>query len=195
MSEMTSSSRRHPPSVAELTTLLEPRLPSILDLAARLTEIESGSFVPAGVDRVSDLVAERLEALGLHLDVALRSRRTGPGVRGHPDDRSTPDSVCSCSATPTRCGPEGSTADWPVVTDAPVMSGPGLGDMKCALAMAVHAIEVALETSAPGVDVDHLRSGAGRGTRQRRQSRLAARTSGDARTCAWRWRPVWPTVE
>ncbi|MBM4512941.1 M20/M25/M40 family metallo-hydrolase [Rhodococcus hoagii] len=47
--------------------------------------------------------------------------------------------------------PEGATADWPIVTNAPTMSGPGLGDMKCALAMAVHAIEAALETAVPGV--------------------------------------------
>ncbi|MBM4493027.1 M20/M25/M40 family metallo-hydrolase [Rhodococcus hoagii] len=47
--------------------------------------------------------------------------------------------------------PEGATADWPIVTNAPTMSGPGLGDMKCALAMAVHAIEAALETVVPGV--------------------------------------------
>ncbi|MBM4575733.1 hypothetical protein GS415_06205 [Rhodococcus hoagii] len=55
---------RTPASVPELAALLAPRLPDILDLATRLTEVESGSFLPAGVDRVSDLVAERLAALG-----------------------------------------------------------------------------------------------------------------------------------
>ncbi|PTR23528.1 glutamate carboxypeptidase [Rhodococcus sp. OK519] len=146
MSEPTPS----PVSVAEFAARLEPRLPSILDLATRLTEVESGSFLPAGVDRVSDLIAERLESLGFtsrrHTIASDRGQafeatlETGdPGLRllvlGHADT----------------VWPEGATADWPIVTDAPSMSGPGLGDMKCALAMAVHAIEAALETSVPGV--------------------------------------------
>ncbi|MBM4686490.1 hypothetical protein GS532_22800 [Rhodococcus hoagii] len=42
---------RTPASVPELAALLAPRLPDILDLATRLTEVESGSFLPAGVDR------------------------------------------------------------------------------------------------------------------------------------------------
>ncbi|MBM4511543.1 M20/M25/M40 family metallo-hydrolase [Rhodococcus hoagii] len=137
-------------SVPELAALLAPRLPDILDLATRLTEVESGSLLPTGVDRVSDLVAERLAALGFtsrrHTIASGRGRafeatlETGsPGLRllvlGHADT----------------VWPEGATADWPIVTNAPTMSGPGLGDMKCALAMAVHAIEAALETVVPGV--------------------------------------------
>ncbi|WP_157419564.1 M20/M25/M40 family metallo-hydrolase [Prescottella equi] len=141
---------RTPASVPELAALLAPRLPDILDLATRLTEVESGSLLPTGVDRVSDLVAERLAALGFtsrrHTIASGRGRafeatlETGsPGLRllvlGHADT----------------VWPEGATADWPIVTNAPTMSGPGLGDMKCALAMAVHAIEAALETAVPGV--------------------------------------------
>ncbi|NKR98702.1 M20/M25/M40 family metallo-hydrolase [Rhodococcus hoagii] len=140
-----------PASVVELTAMLEPRLPGILDLAARITEVESGSFLPTGVDRVGDLVAERLEALGFtarrHAIASGRGQafeatlETGePGLRvlvlGHADT----------------VWPEGTSADWPIVTEGPIMSGPGLGDMKCALSMAVHAIEAALETSVPGVE-------------------------------------------
>lgn len=139
-----------PATVAELTALLEPRLPGILDLAEQLTLVDSGSFVPEGVDRVSELVGERLKPLGftvgLHEISPDRGRafeatlETGrPGVRvlvlGHADT----------------VWPAGTVADWPIVTDAPIMSGPGLGDMKCALAMAVHAIEAAMETSVPGI--------------------------------------------
>ncbi|MBM4481255.1 DUF1028 domain-containing protein [Rhodococcus hoagii] len=91
---------RTPASVPELAALLAPRLPDILDLATRLTEVESGSFLPAGVDRVSDLVAERLAALGFtsrrHTIASGRGRafeatlETGsPGLRllvlGHAD--------------------------------------------------------------------------------------------------------------
>ncbi|WP_244928972.1 M20/M25/M40 family metallo-hydrolase [Nocardioides sp. W7] len=139
-----------PEGVADLAALLEPRLDDILALAASLTEVESGSYVPAGVDRVSSLVAEQLAPLGFTasthsigpdrgqaFEATLETGR--PGLRvlvlGHADT----------------VWPAGATADWPVVTDRPVMSGPGLGDMKCALAMAVHAIAAALETGVPGV--------------------------------------------
>ncbi|HEY9267138.1 MAG TPA: M20/M25/M40 family metallo-hydrolase [Mycobacterium sp.] len=139
-----------PASVAELTLLLEPRLPDILDLAQRLTAVESGSFLPAGVDEVSRIVADQLVALGFttswHTIAPDRGKafeatfETGrPGLRllvlGHADT----------------VWPAETTNDWPIVTDAPIMSGPGLGDMKCALAMAVHAIEAALNTSVPGI--------------------------------------------
>lgn len=152
MSESASpvSESSTPATVAELTALLEPRLPDILGLAERLTRVDSGSFVTEGVDLVSELVGERLERLGFTVGLHAISPDRGqafeatletgrPGIRvlvlGHADT----------------VWPAGTVADWPIVTGAPIMSGPGLGDMKCALAMAVHAIEAALETSVPGV--------------------------------------------
>ncbi|MGW0175856.1 M20/M25/M40 family metallo-hydrolase [Rhodococcus sp. NPDC003322] len=139
-----------PASVAELAALLEPRLPSILDLAVGITAVESGSLMPAGVDRVGDLVAERLEALGF----TTRRHEIAPG-RGRAFEATLetgePGLHLLVLGHADTVWPEGSTDDWPVVTDEPIMSGPGLGDMKCALSMAVHAIEAALETSVPGV--------------------------------------------
>lgn len=145
MSELLS-----PPSVAELTELLKPRLPEILALARRLTAVESGSCVPSGVDKVSEIVAEQLAALGFTtvwhpvapdrgkaFEATLHTGRAGLRVLilGHADT----------------VWPADTTIDWPIVTDTPIMSGPGLGDMKCALAMAVHAIGAALDTSVPGI--------------------------------------------
>jgi len=152
---MSEHSAYAPASLAQLGERLAPRLDAILDLARRLTEIESGSYVPAGVDRVSELVAGRLAAIGFtptwHEVAPGRGRAfeatldTGrPGVRvlllGHADT----------------VWPAGECTDWVTDIDADMMSGPGLGDMKCALAMAVHAVEAVLEggeleTAAPGV--------------------------------------------
>ncbi|MGO4690163.1 M20/M25/M40 family metallo-hydrolase [Glaciibacter sp. 2TAF33] len=129
---------------------LKHSLADILSLTGELTSIDSGSFVPKGVDAVSEIVEQRLVPLGFEptwrsIGVArgraleLVRNLAHEGVRllvlGHSDT----------------VWPEGTVAEWPVLLDGDRISGPGLGDMKCAIAMAVHAIEAALDLGMPGV--------------------------------------------
>ncbi|MDX6742307.1 M20/M25/M40 family metallo-hydrolase [Actinocorallia sp. A-T 12471] len=138
-----------PSVLAERIARLAPELPLILERTRRLVEIDSGSHDPEGVDAVSGLVGEYLAPLGF--TVATRSigrdrgrcfeatLRLGEGVSvlvlGHADT----------------VWPGGTAAAWPFTRDGDVLTGPGVGDMKCALAMAVSAIGAALDTGLPGV--------------------------------------------
>jgi glutamate carboxypeptidase len=117
------------------------RLPAMLRRTAELVAIDSGSYDAAGVNRVTDLVAADLAALGFAVTrspLAARGDRMAarlrPGARpvvlvlGHADT----------------VWPAGTAAQWPCACEGEArLSGPGAGDMKCALVMAVHAIELA----------------------------------------------------
>ncbi|GAB2843212.1 M20 family metallopeptidase [Actinocorallia aurea] len=135
--------------LAERIARLDGELPKILERTRRLVETDSGSHDPAGIDAVSGLIGEYLAPLGFAVTASSigddRGRcfeatlELGEGVSvlvlGHADT----------------VWPEGTAAEWPFTRDGDVLSGPGVGDMKCALAMAVSAIGAALEAGTPGV--------------------------------------------
>jgi glutamate carboxypeptidase len=136
------------PDLASIERLAEPLLPRILARTAELVAVDSGSHDPAGVDTVGDLVAGYLGELrfavtrhavpgrGHLLDAVLTLDRPGPRVLllGHADT----------------VWPAGTAAQWPLTSDAGQLRGPAVGDMKCALAMAVSAIEIALAVGVAG---------------------------------------------
>jgi glutamate carboxypeptidase len=136
------------PELLDLREELQPRLDEILDLTAALVAVDSGSHDPDGVDAVGSLVAAPLRSLGFEvrrrpvsgrgtlLDAELR---LGPGptvlVLGHADT----------------VWPAGTVAEWPFTNDGEWLRGPGVGDMKCALAMAVTAISAAVRQGVSGI--------------------------------------------
>lgn len=124
--------------------LIEPFLDRIVERTAALVRIDSGSHDPEGVDAVSASIEGYLAELGFvasrHPIGADRGAcfstvlELGPGPRllilGHADT----------------VWPRGTAAQWPFTSTDGLLSGPGVGDMKCALVMAVQAIEAALTT-------------------------------------------------
>jgi glutamate carboxypeptidase len=126
----------------QLSGLLETRLDAIIARTKTLVEIDSGSYDPDGVNAVSAVIDGALCSLGFishrheigpdRGQLFTSSLRLGSGpkvlVLGHADT----------------VWPRGTVAQWPYTNDGARLSGPGVGDMKCALAMAVEAIAAAI---------------------------------------------------
>ena len=111
-----------------LATALEGELPSILALAERSVNIDSGTYCTEGVQQVIGLWADMLKGMGFAVE---RARLAGRGdqltarlplggngkrllVLGHADT----------------VWPAGTVAEWPFRRDGGRLTGPGVGDMK-----------------------------------------------------------------
>jgi glutamate carboxypeptidase len=128
-------------------------LDAIIDLTGRLVAIDSPSDAHEGVEAVCGALAGAARAIGCEvaieplagcgplLDVRLR---LGDGATilllGHADT----------------VWPVGTAAAWPFRADSDQLSGPGVGDMKCCLATAVHAIAALGRARPPGLGLLRL---------------------------------------
>ncbi len=127
---------------------LEADLPSILSLTERSVAIDSGTYVTEGVQRVIDLWADHLRASGFTVERTplpgrgdqLTARRVfGNGQRilvlGHADT----------------VWPDGTASDWPFGNGGTFLTGPGVGDMKTNVVMALHALRRLAAAPPPGI--------------------------------------------
>jgi len=124
-------------SVAALRSGLEAKLPNMLRLLERLVNIDSGSYYKPGVDEVGNVLAAELTELGFSIerrvlenrgDQVIATKRLGGRGRllilGHADT----------------VWPEDTVKDWPFARDRDRATGPGVGDMKGGLVMALFAL-------------------------------------------------------
>src|SRR5919202_4273852 len=133
--------------VTRYAALLERELPSILGMAERSVNIDSGSYLASGVNAVIDIWAgmlgglgfevqrNRLPGFGDQLTARLALGGSGPRllVLGHADT----------------VWPAGVAAEWPFARDGEDrITGPGVGDMKTNVVMALHALKVLLAEGA-----------------------------------------------
>ena len=135
-------------SARGLRDRLAGELDAMLEETAALVAIDSGSYDPAGVNAVSARMTAPLEALGFTVQRAPLEGRgdrvaatlalgDGPkvAVLGHADT----------------VWPAGTAAGWPLHREGAMASGPGVGDMKACVVMAVHAITAALDAGLAGI--------------------------------------------
>lgn len=127
-------------------TQLAQQLPQMLQLLEQLVNIESGSYDVAGVNAVAAVLATELRAQGFALrshtvpqrgDLWVAERHDGGRGRlmilGHLDT----------------VWPKGTAAQWPyAMLPNGMATGPGVGDMKGGLVMALYALQ-ALRAHAP----------------------------------------------
>ncbi len=136
------------PDVKAFRAALDAALPAILADAERAVMIDSGSYDAAGVNAVQDLWAAMLAGMGFAVErVPLAGRGdqltarlalgNGPRVLvlGHADT----------------VWPAGTVADWPFKRDGDRITGPGVGDMKTNVVMALHAIRMLLARGLSGL--------------------------------------------
>ncbi|MDR5815472.1 MULTISPECIES: M20 family metallopeptidase [unclassified Caballeronia] len=123
--------------VRECRTTLAQQLPEMTHTLERLVNIDSGSYCVEGVNRVVDIMEAGLRTLGFTIDrrpmsacadqlVATRTL-SGRGrllILGHADT----------------VWPEGTVAEWPFSIDGDRATGPGVGDMKGGLVMALSSL-------------------------------------------------------
>ena len=138
------------PDLAALRERVEAQLPDYLATLEQLVNVDCGSYTPEGVNRVADVVADALHAMGAHVeriphrptdeqqqlgDLVI-GRVSGSGPRllliGHMDTVFDP----------------GTAAARPYRSDGGRAFGPGVTDMKSGLLAGLHAVQALRATGA-----------------------------------------------
>ena len=127
----------------DLMIRLQQTLPQMLALIERLVNIDSGSYDREGVNRVCAILAEELERTGFAItrhvmpecaDQCIAIKHLGGQGRllilGHADT----------------VWPAGTATEWPFSMRDGYATGPGVGDMKGGLVMAIFALRELLAT-------------------------------------------------
>ncbi|WP_291298299.1 M20/M25/M40 family metallo-hydrolase [Elioraea sp.] len=127
---------------------LAPLLPHILAMTERVVSIDSGTYDAAGVNAVIDVWAGMLAEMGFTVDrkplpgrgdqmTATLTLGNGPRllVLGHADT----------------VWPAGTVAQWPFSRDGDRITGPGVGDMKTNVVMALFTLRHLLGTGLKGL--------------------------------------------
>jgi glutamate carboxypeptidase len=127
---------------------LAPMLPDILSMTERVVLIDSGTYDAAGVNAVIDVWAGMLAGLGFTVERAPLPGRgdqmtarlaLGNGPRllilGHADT----------------VWPAGTVAQWPFSRSGDRITGPGVGDMKTNVVMALHVLKQLLGSGLSGL--------------------------------------------
>ena len=124
---------------SKLHAAFRARMPAILTDVAHLVNIDSGSYDAAGVTEVARWVARRLESFGFETtleDVPERGQRM-LGIRhGGGQGR------LMILAHADTVWPRGTVAEWPCSVRDGIATGPGVGDMKAGVVMALHALDI-----------------------------------------------------
>ena len=138
------------PDLAALQRIVDARLPRFLSELETLVNIDCGSYTPAGVNRVADVVADALRELGA--DVERRSHEPADGhpqlgdlVVGHLDGDGP--RLLLIGHMDTVFEP-GTAAQRPYRSDGERATGPGVTDMKAGLLAGLHAIGALHESGA-----------------------------------------------
>ena len=135
-------------SPAEFVALLNDQLNEMTTLLRSLVNIDSGSYDAHGVNRVQDILAEKFREAGFDVtrnplpgfgDQLTARWRGGAGKRvlilGHADT----------------VWPVGTAAAWPFRANGEFYEGPGVGDMKGCVVMALYALRELIRTGDTGV--------------------------------------------
>ena len=135
--------------VLRFQTGLRKKLPQMLALLEQLVNIDSGSYHKAGVDQVSAILADELSQSGFDVErypmrqcgdqVVGFKRLNGKGrllILGHADT----------------VWPEGTVRDWRFAASNGHATGPGVGDMKGGLVMAIFALRELLASGFGGLE-------------------------------------------
>jgi len=134
--------------ITRLAAGMEAMLPEILAMSERVVNIDSGSYLADGVNAVIDVWAGMLTGMGFTVErkplpgrgdqMTARLSLGGNGKRllvlGHADT----------------VWPAGIAAEWPFAREGDRITGPGVGDMKTNVVMALHAIRMLLAEGALG---------------------------------------------
>jgi len=126
---------------SEFRTALQSELPRMLALLERLVNTDSGSYDRDGVNRVGTMLAAELAQIGFTIDrrqmpecgdqIVAERKLGGKGrllILGHADT----------------VWPKGMAHEWPFAIAGGRATGPGVGDMKGGLVMAIFALRALL---------------------------------------------------
>lgn len=135
-------------TAARLLESLRAQTREMVAQTSALATIDSGADDPAGVGRVSAALGEMLASHGF----ALAREPTAGGA-----DKLAATLALGAGPTLLLVGhadtvwPAGTAASWRPRREGAMLSGPGVGDMKGSLVMAVHALAAALRVGIEGI--------------------------------------------
>ncbi len=131
-----------------LAAALAAEQPSMLAMIERVVSIDSGTYHAPGVNAVIDAFADFLGNAGFTV-----TRTPLPG-RG---DQLTARRMLGCGRRLLVLGhadtvwPAGTVTRWPFGSDGTFLTGPGIGDMKSCVVMALHALRLLLRCRLAGI--------------------------------------------
>jgi len=115
----------------------------MLKLIEEIVNIESGTFLKDGVDRVGRALAREYEALGFRVHVDEQQERGNNLLIAHPEARNPEILIIAHMDT---VFPEGTVAQRPFSRDERYAYGPGVYDMKASQITTLYAIKHLMET-------------------------------------------------
>jgi glutamate carboxypeptidase len=132
---------------------LADELDAIVDLTGRLVGIDSPTDAPEGVAAVCEVLGQAARARGLEVAIEPLAG-CGPtlDVRLPLGDGAT---ILLLGHSDT-VWPVGTVETWPFHADGDWLYGPGVGDMKCCIATAVHAMAALGRARPPGLGTVRL---------------------------------------
>lgn len=155
---MTAPSRQRP-RAGDLLHRAEVRLEGFLSDLARLVAVDSGSYSPAGVDRIADWTAGRLAALGFTVERVtpgpVGGLTTGDVLIGRRRGRLTAADGgrrILLAAHMDTVFPDGTAAARPFSRQGPLAHGPGVSDDKGGLLAGLTALEILAEAGVEEYD-------------------------------------------
>ncbi|MCM3781642.1 M20 family metallopeptidase [Neobacillus mesonae] len=115
----------------------------ILSLIEEIVNIESGTFLKSGVDRVGEALAKLYENIGYEVEIERQEERGNNLVITHPE-ASEPEILII--AHMDTVFPEGTVAERPFTRDENKAYGPGVFDMKASQITTLYAIKHLIES-------------------------------------------------
>jgi glutamate carboxypeptidase len=135
-------------AAALLAQTLRRETDEMVERTRALAAIDSGSDDAAGVDRVSGAIGEMLARHGFVLE---REPLAGAGSKVAATLRLGRGPTLLMVGHADTVWPGGTAAAWPPHREGAMLCGPGVGDMKGALVMAVHALAAARRAGIDGI--------------------------------------------
>ena len=142
---------------ADLVAAAQERYERYLAGLREIVDIDSGSFSPAGVNRVADICERRFRDLGMHVErVEHRPRESqeqlGDLVIGRSSGNGGGPAILIVGHMDTVFD-DGAATERPFTVDGDVARGPGVSDMKSGLLLGFFALEMLKDL---GVPVDNI---------------------------------------
>jgi len=125
---------------AELLAQAKAEQPAYLETVRQLVAVDTGTGQQAGLSKVSQMLVERLKALGAEVSSRPATPSAGDNIVGTLKGQGSKDFLLMVHYDTVFA--EGSAAERPFRTDDSRAYGPGVADAKGGVAMILHALEL-----------------------------------------------------
>jgi glutamate carboxypeptidase len=126
-----------------MDTFLKQKESEMLELLEKLVNIDSGSYVKQGIDKIGEILKKEYEALGLQVDTHHQEEFGNNLTVRHPEAEEAGIIIVAHMDT---VFPDGTAASRPFSRDDKKAYGPGVIDMKASQVSVLYAIKALIES-------------------------------------------------